>query len=91
MKWSWKIGSCAGIEIRVHATFLMLLAWIVSSAFFRTRNAWEAGGAALFASAVFGTIVLHEFGHALMAKRFGVRTRDITLLPIGGVARLAGC
>ena len=71
----------AGIPVRVHATFLLFLGWI----------AYVAGlsGAAL-AAAVFFCVVLHEFGHALTARRYGVGTRDITLYPIGGVAMLEG-
>lgn len=88
MKWSFDLGKVAGISLRVHATFLLLLAW----AGFRALQA-DAGlsGAAYeiaFMLAVFGSVVLHELGHALTARRFGIRTRDITLLPIGGVANL---
>jgi stage IV sporulation protein FB len=87
MSWSFSIGTLLGSELRVHATFLLLLAWIGTAA-------WVAGGpmAALvnlaFILALFACVVAHEFGHALMARRFGVRTPDITLLPIGGMARL---
>lgn len=88
MKWSTKIATFAGIDVHVHTTFLMLIAW-VAFAHWRTGHSVAAAleGVA-FVLALFACVVLHEFGHALMARRFGIRTRDITLLPIGGVARL---
>lgn len=88
MKWSWTIGRIAGIKLRVHATFLILLAWL---ALVDYRVSGTVGGAiagVIFTLALFGSVVLHELGHAMMARRFGVPTRDVTLLPIGGVARL---
>jgi len=88
MKWSWKITRLAGIDIYVHATFFILIAWI-------GWRYWLVGGslAAVFTGvgfilALFACVVLHELGHALTARRYGIRTRDITLLPIGGVASL---
>jgi Zn-dependent protease len=87
VKWSWRLGKVAGIEIRVHVTFLFALAW---GAFI-----WGGGrlsglpyGAALTV-ALFTVVVLHELGHSLAAKRYGILVHDIVLLPIGGVARLA--
>jgi Zn-dependent protease/CBS domain-containing protein len=88
MRWSWPIGRLAGIPLRVHLTFPLLLAWI---AFAQWRLDGDLRGAAslvLTVLIVFGIVVLHELGHALAARRYGVTTRDITLLPIGGVARL---
>ncbi len=90
MKWSWTLGRVAGIDIRIHATFLLLLAWFAAMAWFGTGTAQAALRGVLLVVAVFGCVVLHELGHALTARRFGVATRDITLLPIGGVARLRG-
>ena len=89
MRWSWKIGSVAGIEIRVHATFLILLAWAALASYQASGTAAGAARGVLFILALFASVTLHELGHALEAKRCGVPTRDITLLPIGGVARLA--
>ncbi|MEY8837489.1 site-2 protease family protein, partial [Cribrihabitans sp. XS_ASV171] len=74
-------------ELRVHVTFFLLLAWVGFAAYA------EGGPAAaldnvLFICALFACVVAHEFGHALMARRYGIKTPDITLLPIGGLARL---
>lgn len=88
MRWSWKLGEVAGIGIYMHATFLLLLAWVAVSHLAHGQGLSQAAGGTLLILSVFGAVVLHELGHALTARRFGVRTRDITLLPIGGVARL---
>ncbi|HVX60702.1 MAG TPA: site-2 protease family protein, partial [Pirellulales bacterium] len=88
MKWSWKLGEVAGIGIFVHWTFLILIGWIAMADFVNRRPLGEAIEGIAFVLALFGCVVLHELGHALTAKRFGVRTQDITLLPIGGLARL---
>jgi Zn-dependent protease/CBS domain-containing protein len=88
MKWSWRIGRIAGIDVHIHATFWLLLVW-VGLIRYRTGGSLAAVVPELiFILAVFGIVVLHELGHALTARRFGIATRDITLLPIGGVARL---
>jgi len=88
MKWSTRIGSLAGIGVYVHATFLILIAWVAFAQWQVTQDAWTAFVGVLFILALFGCVVLHELGHALAARRFGIKTRDITLLPIGGIARL---
>jgi len=77
---SWKIGRVSGIDLYLHPTFLMLMIFF---------GAMQGGmEAVLLFSATFGCVLLHELGHALMARRFGIETEDITLYPIGGVARL---
>ncbi|QDV34508.1 site-2 protease family protein [Tautonia plasticadhaerens] len=89
MSWSIKLGRLAGIPLFVHWTFLILLAFIGVRAYAVSgEDLGAALRAVLMVVAVFGCVVLHELGHALMARRFGVPTADITLLPIGGVARL---
>jgi Zn-dependent protease/predicted transcriptional regulator len=88
MKWSWRVGSIAGIALYIHATFLLLLAWVAISDYQRSQSVTSALTGVVFVLAVFATVVLHELGHALMARRYGIKTQDITLLPIGGVARL---
>lgn len=88
MKWSWRVGRLAGIEIRVHATFPLLFVWIALVALRGGATATAVLGTLGLLLAVFGLVVLHEYAHALVARHFGVRTHDITLLPIGGIARL---
>jgi Zn-dependent protease/CBS domain-containing protein len=88
MRWSWTVVRIAGINVDVHATFLILLAWIALADYEQARTASAALAGVLLTLAIFASVVLHELGHALTAARFGVRTRSITLLPIGGVARL---
>ncbi|HJV23570.1 MAG TPA: site-2 protease family protein [Holophagaceae bacterium] len=88
MRWSWKVGTLSGVEIRIHATFLLLLAWVGGLSYSKDRSLEAAVVAVAFILCVFATVVLHEMGHALTARRFGVRTLGITLLPIGGVAQL---
>ena len=87
MRWSWRIGRLAGIGVYVHATFLLLLAWFAVRAY-RAGGSAAALASIIYLVALFGIVVLHELGHALAARRYGIGTRDITLLPIGGVARL---
>lgn len=88
MKWSWKIGEFAGIGVYMHATFLLLIGWVALSGWLTSRTLGAALAGVAFILALFGCVVLHEYGHALTARRYGIKTRDITLLPIGGVARL---
>jgi Zn-dependent protease len=87
-RWSWTLVRVAGVEIRLHVTFLILLGWIVFSQLSRGAGLGSVLEAFGLVGMVFAIIVLHEFGHILVARRFGIRTRDILLLPIGGVARL---
>lgn len=86
-RWSWKIAEIFDIGVYVHATFALLLLWIAFS-FWSERHSIRFVLSGLgFVVSLFVCVTLHEFGHALTAKHFGIRTRDITLLPIGGVAR----
>jgi Zn-dependent protease/CBS domain-containing protein len=87
MSWSFPIGKLFGSEIRIHVTFLLLLAWIGVSHYQQGGTQAAVQGLA-FILALFACVVAHEFGHALAARRYGIRTPDITLLPIGGLARL---
>ncbi len=88
MKWSWKLGTFAGIDVYMHATFLLLLGWIALSHWLQAQSLAATLAGVGFILALFVCVILHEYGHALTARRFGIRTRDITLLPIGGLARL---
>lgn len=88
--WSLKLGRFFGIEVFVHWTFWILIGWIFLM-HFQAGHSWVQGAwGALFIFALFGCVFLHELGHALTARRFGVSTRDITLYPIGGIASLEG-
>ena len=88
MKWSWKIARIAGIDIYMHATFLLLVMWFGFYYWKTFGTVAAAVNGMLYIIALFGCVVLHEFGHALTARRYGIVTRHITLLPIGGVASL---
>ena len=88
MKWSLKLGRLFGIDVFVHFTFLLLLGFLGLVTWRNTQRIDAALGGVAFLLALFGCVLLHELGHALMARRYGIATRDITLLPIGGVARL---
>ena len=88
MKWSWKIGTFAGIAVYMHATFLLLLGWIALSHWMQYQSLLPTLLGVGFILALFLCVVLHEYGHALAARKFGIATKDITLLPIGGLARL---
>ena len=87
MSWSLNIGSVAGTAIRIHVTFLLLLAWIFGVGYISggPQVAWTA---LLFVVLLFLCVLLHEFGHIFTARAFGVRTPEVILLPIGGVSRL---
>ncbi len=87
MTWSFSLGRLFGTDVRVHVSFFLLLAWVGVAAYSDggVAGAVENTG---FIVALFLCVLAHEFGHALTARRFGIRTPDITLLPIGGMARL---
>lgn len=88
MRWSFRITTVAGTEVRIHLTFLLLLAWVGMMFFLRGGPVQALLGIGFFL-ALFLCVLLHEFGHVLAARQFGIATPDITLLPIGGIARLA--
>ena len=88
MRWSIHIGRLFGIRVEVHVTFLLFVGWIAVNQGLLTGEAARAVAAVALLLLVFACVVLHELGHALTARRFGIATRDIVLLPIGGVARL---
>jgi len=88
MKWSLNIGRFSGIDVRIHISFLLLIGWVAFLHWRQGQSIAAAVAGVIFILAVFLCVVLHEFGHALAARRYGIKTRDIILLPIGGVARL---
>jgi len=88
MKWSWKIARVAGIDVYIHTTFLILIVWIALAY-------WQLAGTLIamvsgvgFILALFFCVLLHEFGHALTARKFNIKTKNIILLPIGGIASI---
>lgn len=87
MRWSLHIARIAGIDVKVHFTFFLLLAFY-GLLFFGQGGAAAAVVGVVFICIIFFCVLLHEFGHALAARRYGINTPDITLLPIGGLARL---
>lgn len=88
MKWSLKITTVAGIDVYLHLTFLILIAW-VALAYWQIAGTVDAVVSGVgFILALFFCVLLHEFGHALMAGKFGIRTKSIILLPIGGLAAI---
>lgn len=87
MGWSFPLGTVKGTTIRVHLTFLLFLVWIGGTHYLRGGAAAAAAGV-LFMALLFTCVLLHEFGHVAAARRYGVQTPDITLLPISGVAQL---
>lgn len=87
MSWSFPIARLLGSEVRIHVTFLLFLLWIGVARFLEGGAPAAAEGLILII-AIFACVLAHEYGHALAARRYGIATPDITLLPIGGVARL---
>lgn len=88
MPWSVKVARIAGVNVYLHFTFLLLMLLVALAEGGTAPSFAEAAVGILFFISLFACVLAHEFGHILMARRFGVGTRDVTLLPIGGVARL---
>src|SRR3954471_15754855 len=87
MSWSLNIGSIAGTQVRVHITFLLFLGWIFAASWV-SEGSQAAWSGLIFMVLLFTCVLAHEFGHIFTARAFGVATPDVTLLPIGGLARL---
>lgn len=88
MNWSFNLGKISGVKIKMHWTFLLLIAWIAFAELSRGSPASQILLTIGYVLSIFLCVILHEFGHILTARRFGISTRRITLLPIGGVAQL---
>jgi len=88
MKWSLKIGQVRGIGIFVHASFLILVAIVGIYFYAQTKDLFSVLDGIVYIIILFAIVVIHELSHALTAKKFGVQTKDIILLPIGGVSRM---
>src|SRR5436309_8908528 len=88
MRWSLGIGTIAGIRVELHVTFVLFVGWVAISRGLLTGQLGPSLAAVALLLAIFACVLLHELGHALAARRYGIVTRDIVLLPIGGVARL---
>jgi Zn-dependent protease/predicted transcriptional regulator len=88
VNWSIRIGTIAGIRLELHVTFLLFVGWVAISQGFSSGDPGRAVASVVLLLLIFTCVVLHELGHALAARRYGIRTRDIVLLPIGGIARL---
>ena len=88
MNWSFKIARIWGIDVYMHWTFLILLGWILLSNLGAGQTLAQSLMGVVFILVLFGCVILHEYGHALTARRYGITTKNITLLPIGGVANL---
>ncbi len=88
MRWSARLGRFAGIDVNVHVSFLLLLVWVAYLYWTETGTVAGVISGLVLILLLFFCVVLHEYGHALTARRFGIGTRSITLLPIGGLALL---
>jgi len=88
MGWSWRVARLFGIDVYVHFTFVLLLVYVGVMHYLEHHDLVEALFGVVMMLLLFTIVVLHELGHALTARQFGIRTLDIILLPIGGVARL---
>ncbi len=87
-RWSWEFGRYFGISLRIHVSFAILLGWLALATYSNSGSVIAALYSVTVLSALFACVAMHEYGHALMARRFGIGTREITLFPIGGIAQL---
>jgi len=87
MRWSLNVGSIAGTAIRIHVTFLLFLVWL-GMIYYRQGGAEAAWQGTIFIVLIFLCVLLHELGHVFAARRYGVKTRDVTLWPFGGIASM---
>ncbi|MBK9733791.1 MAG: M50 family metallopeptidase [Saprospiraceae bacterium] len=85
---SWKLGTFWGIPVKVHWTFGLLILFVSYSAFASGDKLVQGLGLITYVLVLFLCVILHEYGHALTAKKYGVYTKDIIISPIGGLARL---
>lgn len=89
MSWSIKLGTIKGIEIRVHFTFFLIILWAAAEGILQLGSGWSRAVFGIISTCLlFVCVVLHELGHSLVTIHFGGRVRNITLLPIGGVAQM---
>jgi len=88
--WSWSLGRIFGIDTRVHATFLLIVGWAAFSAISQGGTLLAGLLSVAFLLVVFASVFLHELGHALTARHYGINTRRIILSPLGGLAELEG-
>jgi Zn-dependent protease/CBS domain-containing protein len=87
MRWSLTLGSIGGTAIRIHVTFLLFLIWL-GAIYYRQGGAQAAWQGTIFIVILFLCVLLHELGHVFAARRYGVKTRDVTLWPFGGIANM---
>ena len=83
------LGKIFGVEVKMHGTFLLLLGFVAISGLLQ-GGLFQALMSLALSVIIFAVVVMHEFGHILAARRYGVRTKDVILSPLGGVARLMG-
>ncbi len=88
MKWTLYLGKVAGIRMFLHWTFIILVVWIFLMHFRESQSIRDGLLGVGFIIVIFVCVILHEFGHALTARKFNIGTKSITILPIGGVASI---
>ena len=87
MRWSLTLGSIGDTAIRIHVTFLLFLVWLWAL-FYSQGGAEAAWQGTTFIALIFLCVLLHEFGHVFAARHYGVKTRDVTLWPFGGISSM---